>query len=162
MALSAQITIPWQPVPFTLQTLVLMLCSLGLGWKRAVLVQIGYLAVGAAGLPVFSGASYGVGTLFGATSGYLFSFVVVAAWLGWCADRSWTSKALPLGFALLTGICLNLGLGWLVLRFYVGDVVAWKTGVAPFVVIELAKMALVTLALPPIYHAVRKIGQVQP
>src|SRR5207244_2036340 len=48
-AACAQVSVPWQPVPFTLQTLGVTLCGLRLGARRAAASQVAYVAAGAAG-----------------------------------------------------------------------------------------------------------------
>jgi biotin transport system substrate-specific component len=81
-AIGARVEIPHQPVPFTLQTFFVLLAGAFLGVRNAVLSQLLYLAMGAAGLPVFSIWSGGVMKLFGPTGGYLLSFPVAAFVVG--------------------------------------------------------------------------------
>lgn len=49
------------PVPITLQTFGLLLAGAVLGARRGFLAVLLYLAVGAAGLPVFAGGTAGLG-----------------------------------------------------------------------------------------------------
>ena len=79
LAASALITIPLGPVPFTAQTLVVMVIALVCTPRQAALVMGVYLAVGAVGMPVFSGARGGVALLVGPTGGYLVGFAAGAA-----------------------------------------------------------------------------------
>ncbi len=51
----AKIYIPHEPVPFTLQTLFVVLAGAFLGWRNGVISVLSYLALGAVGLPVFAG-----------------------------------------------------------------------------------------------------------
>ncbi|MCU0333403.1 MAG: biotin transporter BioY, partial [Ignavibacteriaceae bacterium] len=53
-AISAQISIPIKPVPFTLQTMVVLLAGAFLGAKNGAYSQLLYIALGAIGLPVFA------------------------------------------------------------------------------------------------------------
>lgn len=55
-ALFAQIQIPMYPVPMTLQTLAVLLIAAAMGPVRAISSMGLYIAMGAAGLPVFAGA----------------------------------------------------------------------------------------------------------
>jgi biotin transport system substrate-specific component len=55
-ALAAQIQIPMFPVPMTLQTFAVLLVAATLGASRASISMATYLAMGAAGLPVFASA----------------------------------------------------------------------------------------------------------
>jgi biotin transport system substrate-specific component len=157
MALAAQVRIPWQPVPFTLQTLTLMLLGLSLGARVGVVSQLAYLGLGLAGAPVFSNMTSGPEALFGPTAGYLFSFLVVSAWLGFAAEKGWDEKAGSLAAVLLIGIAINLGLGWAVLSGFIGASKAWSTGVSPFLLIEVTKAFVVTLMVPGATRAIRAL-----
>ena len=76
MAAGAFITVPFGPVPFTLQTLMLgiVICLLPSAWPVAAVG--GYLALGCLGLPVFSGMRGGIAVLAGPTGGFLVGFLV--------------------------------------------------------------------------------------
>lgn len=69
-------------VPITLQTFGVVLTGLVLGPRRGALALLLYVAVGLAGLPVFSGASGGLGTLAHPSAGYLLAFPLAAALAG--------------------------------------------------------------------------------
>jgi len=77
-SLAAQIEIPTYPVPFTLQTLFVLLAGGMLKPRAAFLSLLLYLSAGTLGLPVFSGGSFGVGKLLGPTGGYLLAFPLAA------------------------------------------------------------------------------------
>ncbi len=82
-AIGAQVQIPNQPIPFTLQTFFVLLSGAFLGPRNGFIAQLVYIAAGAVGLPVFSGASFGLVKLFGVTGGYLMSFPIAAAMVGY-------------------------------------------------------------------------------
>ena len=82
-ALAARVEIPHYPVPFTLQTMVVLLAGAFLGARNGALSQILYLASGAAGLPVFAGGAFGFLKLVGPTGGYLLAFPLAAAIVGY-------------------------------------------------------------------------------
>lgn len=86
-AAGARIEIPHQPVPYTLQTFFVLLSGAFLGARNGFFSQVLYLAVGAAGLPVFSGAGFGVLRLLGPTGGYLLAFPVAAALVGYLVTK---------------------------------------------------------------------------
>lgn len=74
-------------VPVTLQTFGVMLAGAVLGaWRGAAAVAL-YVAVGAAGLPIFSGGKAGFAVLLGPTGGYLISFILGAALVGFIVER---------------------------------------------------------------------------
>ena len=55
IALCAQISVPFFPVPLTLQTFAVFLIGLTYGWRLGGITIVLYLAEGALGLPVFAG-----------------------------------------------------------------------------------------------------------
>ena len=91
-----KIPLPFNPVPLTGQTLAVFLSGALLGCRRGFLSQAVYLAEGAAGLPVFAGGAASVAHLLGPTGGYLWSFPLAAALLGWLVERGADPAALAL------------------------------------------------------------------
>jgi biotin transport system substrate-specific component len=81
-AIGARVEIPHQPIPYTLQTLVVLLAGAFLGARNGAVSQLLYLCSGAAGLPVFAGGSFGVAPFIGPTGGYLLAFPAAAALVG--------------------------------------------------------------------------------
>lgn len=81
-AIGAQVEIPVQPVPYTLQTLFVLLAGALLGPRHGFLSMALYLALGLAGFPVFSSGGFGLAKLLGPTGGYLLSFPVAAFVVG--------------------------------------------------------------------------------
>jgi biotin transport system substrate-specific component len=77
-AAGAQVEIPNSPVPFTLQTLFVLLAGAILGARVGALSMIVYLGAGALGLPVFSSLGFGLARLLGPTGGYLLAFPAAA------------------------------------------------------------------------------------
>ena len=76
LAVMSQIAIPMPSgVPMTLQTFAVALAGAVLGWKLGALSALVYLLLGAAGVPVFSGMSGGLGVLLGKTGGFIFGFI---------------------------------------------------------------------------------------
>ena len=94
VAASAQVAIPvpGSLVPFTLQPLAVLIVGGLLGPRFGALSLVMYLAMGAAGLPVFAplGAP-GIARLLGPTGGFLLAFPVAAAVTGLIARTSYLS-----------------------------------------------------------------------
>ena len=90
VAAAAQVSIPLPgtPVPMTLQPMAVLLVGGLLGAPLGALSMILYLAMGAAGLPVFTPTVplVGVARLFGPTGGYLLAYPVAAYAVGWFSD----------------------------------------------------------------------------
>ena len=78
LAVSAQISIPMYPVPFTLQSVTVLFLAFALGHRLAVAAVGAYLIEGALGLPVYAHFTCGLPVLFGPTGGYLFGFLASA------------------------------------------------------------------------------------
>ena len=76
MAVSAWITVPFGPIPFTLQTLAIMFVLFALTPKCALISIAGYLVLGAIGLPVFSSFKGGLAALLGPTGGFITGFLI--------------------------------------------------------------------------------------
>ncbi|MDQ7815937.1 MAG: biotin transporter BioY [Melioribacteraceae bacterium] len=85
--LSAQVTVPAQPVPFTLQTMIVLLSGAFLGARNGMISQFVYLIGGAIGLPIFAEYSFGIGRLLGPTGGYLIAFPIAAFIVGYLIEK---------------------------------------------------------------------------
>ena len=88
---AAQIAVPVKPVPFTLQTLIVLLSGAFLGARNGALSQILYLTLGVLGLPVFAQVPdglIGAARLFGPTGGYLLSFPLAAFLVGFIIEKN--------------------------------------------------------------------------
>ena len=90
-AVAAQITIPVKPIPFTLQTMMVLLAGALLGAKNGAYSQLIYLSLGAIGLPIFAHTPdglYGFARLFGPTGGYLLAFPAAAFLVGYLVQKN--------------------------------------------------------------------------
>src|SRR5918993_1046061 len=91
-AVAAQVSIPlpFTPVPFTLQPMVVLLGGAALGARLGMASQVLYLMLGLAGFPVFAASAVlpqGVFRLIGPTGGYLMSYPFAAFLTGALAER---------------------------------------------------------------------------
>lgn len=151
-AYAAQLVIPMWPVPFTAQTLAVLLVGSVLGASRGAIALITYFSMGAIGLPVFSAAT---SLSFGPTFGYLVGFVAAAAVVGWFSERGWhKSVAGVIGsFAIANAVIYLFGLPWL--AFALGSlgsandlISVAAAGFVPFIVGDVLKMLLAAALLP--------------
>jgi len=147
-----RITLPFTPIPLTGQTFAVLLSGAVLGSRRGFLCQALYLAEGAAGLPVFAGGAGSALHLLGPTGGYLWSFPVAAALLGWLVERGASRSSSKLAGALVVSDLLILasGAAWLHILFRVPYSQSWVLGFYPFLVADILKIVLVGLSLPRI------------
>jgi biotin transport system substrate-specific component len=144
---SVRIPLPFTPVPVTLQTGVVLLAGLLLGGPLAGAGIVGYLVLGAAGAPVFAGATGGAAALAGPTGGYLVGFAVAAAFLGAVSRRR------PLGLPALLAVLVladalvfACGVAWLGVQCGGGARRLLDIGVAPFLPGEALKIGCVAAA----------------
>ena len=157
VAAAAQVAVPLPgtPVPLTLQPLAVLIVGglLGPGPGGASLLL--YVALGAAGLPVFTPIGLpGVARLVGPTGGYLLSYPIAAYAVGRLAGDGtrWGRLALAaaVGLALI-----HLG-GLAQLRLLTGSLgTAARFGTLPFLVGDLVKLVLALLVLRPTIRPVR-------
>src|SRR5260221_10316164 len=120
-AVGAQIEIPHQPVPYTLQTLFVLLSGALLGKRNGALSQGMYLLAGALGAPVYAGFGFGMARLLGPTGGYLLGFPVAAFVVGYVIDRN--VQLLRTILAMAVGLFIVFSLGTLQLDLvYLHDV----------------------------------------
>ena len=113
IAVSAWITIPFPPISFTLQIFAVYAALFLLGGKRGVLAILLYLAIGAVGVPVFSGFRGGIGVLLGVTGGYLVGFLVAGLVFAAVTARGReTPFFLTLGIVLSLLSCYAFGTAW--------------------------------------------------
>lgn len=142
IAASAQINFPMQPVPMTMQSLVVLLVGVAYGWKLGAATVLLYLAQGAMGLPVFAGFRGGPAALVGPTAGFLFGFVAAAALAGWLAAQGWTRGWWRTALTLTAGHAVLFMGGVLWLTALLGFERAVAVGFLPFIPGTVVKVAL--------------------
>jgi biotin transport system substrate-specific component len=162
-AAAAQITIPlpFTPVPFTLQPMVVLLGGALMGARLGMSAQVLYLAAGIAGLPVFAASPVlpqGALRLLGPTGGYLMSYPFAAFVTGWLAERGWDRRYVTSIVAMACGLAVvfSLGLIWLafVAKPAAGFSAALRTGLYPFLAADLLKLFIAAAVMPAIWRLV--------
>ncbi|KRF19905.1 biotin transporter BioY [Nocardioides sp. Soil796] len=147
--LAAQVAVhtPLSPVPFTLQTLSVLLVAAAVGPVRAVLTMALYLGAGAAGVPWFAQHSSGWG---GPTFGYLLGFLAAALLVGALARRGASRNALATALTMVVGnaVVYAVGVTWLALSLSLDLSTALELGLWPFLVGDAVKLAVAAAALP--------------
>jgi biotin transport system substrate-specific component len=161
IAVAAQISIslPFTPVPLTLQTFAVAGTAAALGLRTGAAASILYIAMGIVGLPVYADASSGWHVLSSATGGYLIGFIVCALIVGWCGDRGWTSSFSSTVGAMLLGetVIYICGLLWLRHSLHTPLDKTLEYGLYPFVVGDLLKVYAAAAVLPPAHRLVRRL-----
>jgi biotin transport system substrate-specific component len=158
LAICAQLQVPLQPVPITMQTFGVLLLGMAYGSRLGAATVALYLAEGAVGLPVFAEFKGGLPVLMGPTGGYLFGFVIAAWLVGALAERGWDRSVHRTALAMLFGnVVLYIpGLIWLA-GFVGGTKEAIQFGLAPFWIGDILKLALAAVLLPSAWKLIRRV-----
>lgn len=160
IALAAQIAIsvPFSPVPLTLQPVAVLLVGIALGSRRGAAAAALYLLEGASGLPVFAQAHGGAIWLAGPTAGYLLSYPA-AAWVsGWLSEKGFSSSSVRAFFGMLTALAVIYAGGWSWLSILTNPRFAYQAGVKYFLVADIVKIALGALLLPSAQRLVTRLS----
>ena len=167
-AAAAQISfpLPFTQVPFTFQPMVVLVGGLVLGSKLGFTSQVLYLMAGVAGLPVFAASGTlppGLLRLVGPTGGYLMAYPVAAFVVGALAERGFAKRYATSVAAMLVGLVVIYASGTLWLAYFarlasgsaaVGVATALATGVYPFVLADLAKLAAAAGITPGLWRLI--------
>ena len=149
ITISAKVKIPFYPVPMTMQTFVILLIGITLGYKIGLATVALYLFEGIFGLPVFANSpekGIGLAYFIGPTMGYLIGFLFAVFFAGlFKYDKGIINTFLKLIFS--TSFIYILGTLWL------GIFIGWekpifKIGVQPFLLAELFKILLILFLTP--------------
>ena len=130
IALGSWVSVPFFPVPLTLQTLFVLLAGAVMHRYGVIPVTL-YIVLGATGLPVFHNGIAGIGVLLGPTGGYLAGFIPAALCTGLAYEQP--SPAIRiLGLAAATVAILGSGVFWIILSTGIGTGPAMIIGMLPF------------------------------
>lgn len=160
-AMAAQVSIPFEPIPFTLQPMVVLLGAAALGSRLGAWAQVLYLLAGVAGLPVFAASpalAPGLGRLLGPTGGFLLAYPVAAYLTGLLAERRFDRRYLTSFLAMLAGLAVVYAGGT------AGVAIAPPTiglnaaiaAVTPFAVADLLKLIIAAGILPSLWQLVAR------
>lgn len=163
-AAAAQVSVPlpFTPVPFTLQPMVVLLGGAVLGSRLGMAAQVLYLIAGIAGLPVFAASAVlpqGVLRLLGPTGGYLMSYPFAAFLTGLLAERGLDRRYVTSVVAMAAGLMVVFACGVLWLAFVArpaaGIDAALRTGLYPFIPADLFKILLAAAVMPALWRLTR-------
>jgi biotin transport system substrate-specific component len=160
-AAAAQVSVqlPFTPVPFTLQPMVVLLGGAALGPRLGLASQALYLLAGIAGLPVFAASSVlpqGPMRLMGPTGGYLMAYPLAAFATGWLAERGFDRHYLTSVVAMAAGLTVifAFGVAWLAFAAApapLGLQAAVSAGLIPFLPADVFKLFVAAAVLPGIW-----------
>ena len=166
MAVGAWVTVPLGPVPFTLQIFVFTFALVMLEPKLAMAAVVGYIVLGAIGVPVFSSLRGGIGVLAGPTGGFLWGYIVGFA-LAIAVGSLFKVKEVPAGKRFDTTEVVRAFVmsfvylacayvcGWfqLMLVMGIGPEAAFASAVAPFILVDIVKIIVAVFVALAVKHA---------
>jgi biotin transport system substrate-specific component len=167
-AIAAQISIPlpFTPVPFTFQPMVVLVGAMALGARLGMASQLVYLGLGIAGLPVFASSPVlapGVARFLGPTGGYLMAYPFAAFVAGRLAERAFDRRYVTSMLAMVVGLAVVFagGVAWLGLFMPAsrGLSAALAAGFYPFVLGDLIKVAAAAAVMPRLWTLVGSSGR---
>jgi len=154
-AIAAQFTVPVKPVPFTLQTIAVLLSGAFLGAKKGALSQLIYLSLGIIGLPVFAQTpegALGFARLLGPTGGYLLAFPLAAFVTGYLIEMNKSYIIVVSSMFIGAFIIIFFGTFYLHIFFIKDFTQAVKAGAAIFSIWTVIKV----FTAATIYFAITK------
>jgi biotin transport system substrate-specific component len=166
-AAAAQVSVhlPFTPVPFTLQPMVVLVGAAALGPRLGAASQALYLVLGIAGLPVFAASPLlpqGAARLLGPTGGYLLAYPVAAFVTGRLAARGFDRRYLTSTLAMMAGLVTLFAGGVLWLAYFapgtagqIGLRAALAAGFYPFIAADLLKVFVAGAVLPAAWKLMR-------
>ena len=165
ITICAKINVPVWPVPVTLQGFAIAALAAAFGLRIGVATVALYLLEGAVGLPVFATGG-GLAYLVGPTGGFLLGFLVMAAIIGYAADKGASGKPLTLFAAMVAADAVLLVLGFVWLLALSGNAgwidqnnvvaSAFAGAIQPFIVWDILKMALAALTVTGAWNILSK------
>lgn len=152
------IPLPFTPVPLSLATFAVLLTGATLGPLRGTASAGLYLALGAIGVPLFAGGSFGWAF---SSFGYIVGYVAAAALVGTLARRRSDRNAWStIGLATLGSLTIYAcGVPWLAGFLGVDLATALTLGVLPFLIGDALKILAMSALLPTTWRIVDRAGR---
>jgi biotin transport system substrate-specific component len=141
--MGGQINIPFYPVPFTLQTMMLTIAVL-YNSKIAFRSTALYVALGAIGLPVFAGWANGIVAFLSPSAGYIFGMLLGTAIISFTKTNKVFNKIVILNASIYI-------LGLIPLTYLYGINTAIHAGLLMFIAPDILK----TVAAYAIYRYIK-------
>lgn len=163
VALLSQITLPTVPVPVTAQTLGVIVVGSALGASRGVISMLLYVLLGFF-LPIYADGASGtvaeIGSVAGATGGYLIGFIFAAGVVGWLSERGDDRRVITALGSYVVGLLIIFAFGLVGLKLAAPGLVeagfmvnsSWSVviedGFTFFIGWEVLKAVVAALLLP--------------
>ena len=147
LSVTAQVSIPLEPVPITLQSFGIMLLALTFDRKPAIKSVLAYLALGAAGVPVLANFRCGIPVFLGTTGGYLLGFLVAVIAMTSLKQVLNKDNFFHIAFNCLVGTLIIYAFGILRLSAFVGFKEAIYLGFIPFIIPGIVKALALSISV---------------
>ena len=129
------------PVPISLGSMAIYFVLTVLGMKLGTSSVLIYILLGAAGLPVFTNFTGGIGKLLGPTGGYIIGYIFMALVCGFFVDKFNNNIIINLaGMLLGTAVLYLFGSLWLAYQANMSFIAALYAGVIPYIPGDLIKL----------------------
>lgn len=148
IAILSQLVIPFKPVPFTGQTLGILLSAGLLGRKKGMAAVSTYILLGTVGMPFFAGGNFGLTRLAGPTGGYLIGFIAAAYIVGMMSDKGMFRSFRTAILAMIAGNAVIYIFGVLWLSNFVGWANVLNAGLFPFIPGDIIKILIAGALIP--------------
>lgn len=159
IAVSAWVTVPIGPVPFTLQMFAIAFAIFVLTPRQCMAAICSYLVLGAIGIPVFSGMRGGFGIFAGPTGGFLWGYIIAVAvasmLLALLRKRGFDNVGVYIVVGIVfTAISYVCGWAQYMLLAHVSPLASFAVTVAPFVVVDVVKIVCAAMVARAVIRAV--------
>ena len=136
-------SIPIGLVPISLSSVVILLSTYIIGYKRSVLSCLIYILLGLVGLPVFASFTSGIGVILGPTGGFIIGYIPLIIISGLFINKFKSKWLHVLGMGLGTIVLYLFGTTWFSVVNEVSFIYSLTICVIPFVLIDIIKIIVV-------------------
>lgn len=161
-AICSQIQIPLPMVPINLALFAIYMAGSLLGPKYGSITIIGYVVLGAVGLPIFVGFNGGFAVLTGPTGGYIIGYIFTSFLVGFITKHigfSWWKLALSMLLGL--AVCYIVGTIWFMYITSNNLAVSLTYCILPFLPGDAIKISLATILTLRLRSAIPELRDIR-
>ncbi|GAA5101990.1 biotin transporter BioY [Wohlfahrtiimonas larvae] len=142
LSLFAQLSITIGTIPITGQTLAIGIIASIFSCRIGLATVLGYLCLGALGLPIFANQKSGFDAILGATGGFLVGFVFYVITVRACLSFSKKLITFIIANVLATIVTLIFGSAWLYISKDLAMMKVINIAMIPFIIPGIIKSTL--------------------
>ena len=140
LSVSSKISIPFYPVPMTLQTFVVYFIAASMGMV-GFYATVSYVILGLIGLPIFA-AGGGFGYVMSPTFGFLYGMILASFVIAYFSKNLFNKNLIIIILSIFIGALIIFVCGIAHLSSFIGLEKSINAGLYPFIYSELLKIAL--------------------